>query len=104
LQLSFKSKKIRDVCEDDALARKLFAPSVVEGLQKRLADLQSGANIYELPLETIKIKDNIRGIEIAKNTNLIFLANHNSNPKLEDGRINWKQISRIQIIKIETNE
>ena len=107
MEFSFNSRKIRKICEDDTEAENIYGRLVAFNLRKRLADLQSARSIYDGLLvgnPTVIDRGKKVSLNLTKKAKIIFTANHVDNPLLESGLIDWSQVRRIKILKIEVYE
>lgn len=104
MELAFATKKLREICESDILALHHFTVDIVSILKIRLADLRAISSIHELPTgdpaPIIYFEQNCMEIALISNENIIVKANHNSNPILDNGDLDWSRISRIKIMCI----
>ena len=106
MDISFHSKHLRNICEDQDLAVSKFGESISKSLIDRLADLHAAYNIYDLLVGNPTIRINTDGTEICElqlqGSSLIhFVPNHLIQPINADASQDWKKITRIRIIKIE---
>lgn len=105
MQLAFDSESLRSICENDADARRELGEAVAEVLQRRLADLCAANSIYELPVGQPQII-NVEGyqyvsIDLCEGYQVIFCSNHPRQPVTASGALDWTQVSRIRILRIE---
>jgi hypothetical protein len=101
LILSFKDKVIRECCENQKVAVETYGDIVSDSLIKRLSDLESAENIYDILLGNPTAVDDLcqsYQIEIENNFKIFFSQNHPDLPKNE--KVDWENIYRIIIIKI----
>ena len=105
LELAFESLKLRTICEGPTEAEAEFGPEVAESLRHRLADMRAATSIHDLlagqphALEPTELQQ--MAVALDHGYRLIFCANHVNNPKAESGRVDWKRVSRIKIMRIE---
>jgi len=107
LELSFHNKKIREICEDEDIAKAELGPVIAKELQSRLADLAAATSI--LDLATGK-PGQIPGtpwpdykLELINGHRLVFSANHPKIPLSKEGLLDWLKVNHIKILKIETH-
>lgn len=108
LVIAFAIKSHRQLCENEAIAERKFGLVIAKKLKQRLADLRAATNVKDIPVGRPRELDGIYqhqfAVDICEGYCLIFCANHNSNPVLESGEINWAQVTRIKILRIETHD
>ena len=106
MELSFNSRRIREICENTDLAQEFYGQQLADNLRKRLADIDAVLFISDLPVENLITahKNETVKISLTPNANLIFCANHVNNPRFKNGKIDWEKVSRIKILKIEIHE
>jgi plasmid maintenance system killer protein len=102
LILAFASKTLREICEDEKQAARHFNKHVTESLKHRLSDLEAASAITDLitgqpQLHNPTAKYSVR---LAEGVCLEFAANHVKNPVDKNGNVDWKKVSRIQIMRI----
>jgi proteic killer suppression protein len=108
LDLAFDSKLLRTICENEEEAFHELGRSVGEVLKHRLADLRAAISVNDLLVGRPRILDgdthNLHMvIDLCDGYQVIFRANHPNNPVGENGKIDWQKVSRIKILRIESN-
>ncbi|KAA3609685.1 MAG: hypothetical protein D8M58_21580 [Calditrichaeota bacterium] len=107
MEIAFKSKKLRDICQNELTAKKELGYKVSTKLKHRLADIRAAGTIFEIvvgnPRELLESKSNYI-MDIGENYIIRFSANHVNNPRTSDQKIDWKKVTRIKILSIEENE
>jgi len=102
LILSFASKSLREICEDEEPATRQLAKSVIKRLRHRLADLEAAGSVQDLiagyPRKR-KSSDNYQ-VTLADSFCLEFAANHVNNPVDKNEEVDWNRVNRIQIVRI----
>ena len=106
MELAFDSQGLRTICENEARANDELGLAAAGALKNRLADLRAATTIYDLVagrprfLET----DNQRLIvDLSNGRRIVLEANHTVNPTTESGRLDWARISRIKLLRIESD-
>jgi hypothetical protein len=104
LDLAFATKGLRQICEQDARARRDLGVSAAGSLRKRLLDIEAmDALVPELPwLPTMVRSDKIAAVEFHPGFHLVVTPNHGELPLDGDGRVDWTRVERIKLIGIET--
>ena len=104
MELSFESKGLRRICENQDVAKLKLGEAVSEALRRRLADLRAAKSIYDIVVGRCRFEDakdeQIVIIDLLEDNRLVFVANHPRNPALTDGSLDWSAITRIKIIQI----
>jgi hypothetical protein len=101
LDLAFATEALRDICESEAIAKKRLGARVAEGLKRRLSDFQSIDNLDELPLSRPKKSGNNLTFDLPDRWQLVVTSGHSENSMLTSRKIDWSQVSRLKILKIE---
>lgn len=106
LEISFETKELRALCEDEALAAESFGSAVAEALKSRLADISAVDAIYDLPVGqpqsgSYKNVDCIH-IQLADSHRLTVVANHRP-PRTDPlGATTWDHVRRVRVVALET--
>ena len=104
MELAFADRSLRQICEDSAKADRHFGVKVAEKLRRRLTDIRAVACVKDLiagrPRE---LKDGRFAVEVFGGVRIVFCANHNSNPQLKSGAMDWCKVGRVKILTIESN-
>jgi len=107
LEIAFAEKSLRLICENMAIAERKLGEKVAEKLKRRLADLRAASYVKEIVAGKPRVLDGKHpeqiAVELCDEYLLIFCANHNTNPKLDSGEIDWSQVNRIKILLIESH-
>jgi len=105
VNLAFATLKIRSLCECQATAEKEYGFAVAKQLRARLADLRAVDTVLELPVgrprERPAKPHNVYVVDVAKSYRLVLRANHNKIPVTKTGKVDWSEVSRVMIIRIE---
>jgi hypothetical protein len=105
VNLAFATLRIRSLCECQAEAEEAYGFAVAKQLRARLADLREVDTVLELPVgrprEIPASPHNNYALNLAKGYRLVMRANHHKIPILESGRVDWSEVSRVMIIRIE---
>lgn len=104
LLLSFGTKSIRAVCENEDHARSELGPAVAETLKRRLADLEAATSIKDLLVGNPRILAGSSGkemtLDLRDGFQIVFSANHPKNPVTEENNLDWDKVIRIKILRI----
>ena len=105
VNLAFATLKVRSLCECQATAEKEYGCAVAKQLRARLADLREADTVLELPLgrrrEIPSEPHNLYAVDLAKGYRLVMQANHNRIPVRETGNVDWSEVTRVMIMRIE---
>lgn len=79
---------------------------MAEQLEGRLADLRAARYVKDLvagrPKEVQGVHNTEIAVDLGDGSRIVFCANHNAIPLLESGSVDWSRISRIKILRIES--
>lgn len=95
------TKQLRLLCESENRAKRQLGEKLAFRLQTRLADFISVKSIYSLAVSWKFVGESEVSIELGEGYNLIFSPNHNTPPLLENGELDWSQVTRIKLLRIE---
>jgi plasmid maintenance system killer protein len=100
--LAFASKTLREVCEDEEQAERRFGKKVAESLKHRLADLEAAPTATDLIAGRPQLQNPTGNysVRLVNGFCLEFAANHVKNPRDKNNGVDWKKVSRIQIMRI----
>lgn len=105
MEVAFRTKTLRDLCENEELMAKRFGPEITMALMRRLADLRASTSLSDLvlgdPRDVPGTNSRFKTIEIAFGHRLVIRANHAKNPTLSDGKTDWRRVSHVQVMSIE---
>jgi hypothetical protein len=101
LELAFETKPLREICESEHRAKQELGAKVAEQLKRRLADLRAALSIDELPVAKPRKASGTCIFDLPEGYQLIVAPNHPRNPILSSGAVNWAEVTRIRIIRIE---
>jgi plasmid maintenance system killer protein len=102
LILAFASKTLREICEDEEQAERRFGKKVAESLKHRLADLEAAPAPTDLIAGRLQLQNPTGNysVRLVDGFCLEFAANHVKNPLDKNKNVDWKKVSRIQIVRI----
>ena len=104
MDLSFKTKWLREICECEDTAIENLGVRNTRLLKNRLADIKAASSKYQISVGDPQIinVDNqaLFSITLEKDIKVLFIANHNTNPRKKDGELDWNKISRLKVISI----
>lgn len=101
MELQFKNKKIRQLCEQKAVADKKLGLDCACKLRTRLADIEAASRVTELVAGSPHpLKGNRSGqfaLDLAGGSRLVFVPDHDPCPTRTDGSIDWSQVTAVCI-------
>lgn len=105
IELSFQTRDVRTLCEDDMAANQRLGGAAAQALRHRIEDLRAASTVFdvlvgELRLDPASVDGSVRLIELTDDWVLRFRANHARLPRAKDGTIDWRRVSRIQVMDI----
>jgi toxin HigB-1 len=107
VEIAFAEKMLRELCESETKAARELGHRKAKKLMHRLGDLRAATSVAELvagdPRELDGPCPRPFVVDLCDGACIVFCANHNANPVLESGCINWSKVSRIKILRIENN-
>lgn len=102
MDIHFKDKKIRELCEKRAVAEKKLGAACAHKLRIRLDDLDAASKVTELVAgNPHPLKGDRKGqfaLDLTGGWRLVFSQDHDPCPRHDDHSIDW---SRVTIICIE---
>lgn len=102
MDIRFKNKKLRELCEQQRVAQRDLGADSARKLNTRLGELEAAANVAELVAGNPHPLDRDRkgqyAVNLAGGARLVFVPENDPCPTNDDQSINWSQVT---IIKIE---
>lgn len=101
MEVRYKDKKIRELCEKQAVAEKKLGAASARKLKVRLVALEAAARVTDLvagnphPLKGDRLGQ--YAIDLAGGWRLVFAPDHDPCPTRPDGSIEWSQVTIISI-------
>lgn len=101
MELGFASKKLRQVCEQQARARRLLGDEPAAALHRRLADLEAVDAITELPWLPITFgTDGEAAVEFHPGYSLTVVAIRGASAVSKNRVVDWTIVDRIKLMEI----
>lgn len=101
MEILFKDKKLRELCEKRAVAVKKLGPVCARKLQNRLDDLDAATKVTDLVAgNPHPLKGDLLGyfaVDLAGGWRLVFVPKNDPCPRREDQSIDWSQVTIISI-------
>lgn len=106
MEISFDTKALRDLCEDESLAAQALGLAASEALKSRLLDIRAADAIYEVlagrPQAGQYQNMDCYRFELADGLRLTVLPNHTPSRKNAVGTTDWKRVRRVRVISLES--
>ena len=102
--LAFETKPLRTLCEDPDVAVTTLGPELALQLRGRLADLRAATSIADLLVGNPRLEGSsadILRIDLQPERVMVWTPNHVTIKTLPDKRVDWQQVSRIRLLRIE---
>jgi len=99
LKTTFKDKKIRQLCEQQAVAVKKLGAPCARKLGARLGDLEAALTVKDLvagnphPLKGDRVGQ--YALDLAGGLRLVFKPDHDPCPRHADGSIDWAHVTIV---------
>ncbi|MBL1148453.1 MAG: killer suppression protein HigA [Pseudomonadota bacterium] len=107
MDVNFKSKKLKKVCESMKELQKNFGRQCARKIARRLEVLVSADNLEHVPHtpperchQLTQDKDELFAVDVEKQWRIIFIPDHNPIPRKKDGGIDKEKITSIVITDI----
>lgn len=98
------SENVRDICYNEDKAKAMLGEPVALALKRRLADMRAEEFVAGLmagaPREITHQGNPAYKLNLSTQELLIFCSGHTPSPILEDGRMDWHQVSRVKLMQI----
>lgn len=105
MELAFADKQLRQICESTIVAQRKLGVTKAASLRRRLADFRAVDCVGDImtgnPREVLGSDPPSYAVTICNGSIIVFCANHNTNPLLVSGSIDWSKVSRIKILEIQ---
>lgn len=101
MEIHFKDKKIRELCEKRTVAEKKLGAACARKLRTRLDDLDAASRVSELvagnphPLKGDRLGQ--FAVDLAGGWRLVFAPDHEPCPRKSDQSVDWSQVTIICI-------
>jgi len=104
LELAFHTKSIRSICESGDQAKRELGAEVSKALKHRLGDMRAATSPKDLVAGRPRIGADGQHmvIDLCDGHRIVFKANHPNYPKRDTDELDWARVSRIKIMRIES--
>src|SRR6185437_16214047 len=97
LEISFESKQLREICENEAEGNRQLGETVAKALRSRLADMEVALSPKELlagrPAERT---DGMMCVDLEEGSCMVFVPNHPVTPLTIAGNVDWSRVHSIR--------
>lgn len=101
MEIRYKDKKVRELCEKQVVAEKKLGAACSRKLRNRLSDLDSASRVSELVAgNPHPLKGDRAGqfaLDLTGGWRLVFAPAHDPCPTRPDGGIDWPQVTIVCI-------
>jgi proteic killer suppression protein len=104
MEIDFKNKKLRELCENRKKAEAELGSDGAKKLRTRLSDLEAATHVHELtagrphPLEPNSLRE--FSVDLSDGKRLVFEPNHRPIPLNEHENTDWAKVTAITIVFI----
>lgn len=101
MEIRFKDKKLRELCEKKAVAVKALGDAGARKLQSRLADMAAASRVTDLvagnphPLKGDRLGQ--FALDLAGGWRLVFAPANDPMPRRDDASIDWSAVTIVSI-------
>jgi proteic killer suppression protein len=102
IEISFANTKLRDLCEQEKVARRNLGDLSAKKLKTRLADLRAASHVGELvagrphPLKGDRLGQ--LALDLHGADRLVIKAENDPIPMLQGGAVDWAQVDKVQVV------
>ena len=104
MEIAFETRKLRSICESEAIALREMGPNISETLKHRLADIRAASSIADLVVGNARFWGDGEAqrcvIDLIDGCHITCKANHPDNPLTDSETLDWERISRLKIVEI----
>lgn len=104
LDLAFRTKALRALCEDASVAISELGKQAADKLTQRLAELDAAASVDDLivgsPRKLIHNGLEIVALKLTGTKQIRICANHVPPRVTEDGRVDWSRVRRVKVVAV----
>ncbi len=106
MDISFKTGKLRNLCNDDRKATRAHGRPCAKKLRSRLDDLADCGNLEEmrfLPGRCHELEGDLVGhfaLDLHGGMRLVFVPAEEPPPQKADGGVDWRKVTAIHIVGV----
>lgn len=104
MELSFRTRELRSICEDKEAAARLYDAAMVRALHARLADLRAADSLKDLVAGHPRLTSDppTLSMDVTPGCYLVCRANHPRARETADDDFDWDLVRRLQVIEIKS--
>ena len=103
MTISFASLEIREICENEFIAKTNLGENAAEMLFAILSDITSANSIFEIPGRNPEIHGKLGEfykLHLGDKSLIILTSGHSKPIYLDNGKYDWNSVTRIKITEI----
>ena len=101
VELAFSERSLRQLCERKAVADRKLGAKLGERIRRRVAELHAAAFVTDLVTGQPHLSESDHyTVRVVDNWVISYSSNHRIVPRLASGKVDWRKVSRIKILKI----
>ena len=107
MEISFAASKFQKLCNNESKLRGQYGPECAEKLQRRLASFAAAECLEDLrhlpQMRCHELTGDRKGqlaVDLEHPKRLIFVPDHEPLPKLPSGALDWRLVTKIQVVEI----
>jgi len=104
VEINFKDKSLRDLCNHESLAQRNLGTNMARKLKLRLTQLSAALSMSELsvgrPHPLTGKRAGQFALDLVHPMRLVFKPDHDPIPQTEDGGTDLSQVTRVIIVEI----
>ena len=107
MEISFRTKRLRDDCNDNRRLEARYGRDMAKVIARRLDDLRAARTLEDLrnlPGRLHELRGDRAGqlsLDLRGPKRLLFVPDHHPPPLMPDGGLDWTQVTAVQIIGVE---
>jgi toxin HigB-1 len=103
MELAFRTRKLRTLCQDHDEAISLMGESAADALRTRIADLRAVTYLDELPVGAPNVIDGEPPqltVDLRDRWRLLMTVGHDTVPRTEEGAFDAARVRRVVIEEV----
>lgn len=102
MEIAFRTRPLRSICEDPSEALQKYRPEVVEALIRRLGDLRAASSPLEIFTGNPRFdaRHDQMTLQLSHDFELILRPNHANPRRDENDNLDWGRVRRVQVVSI----
>jgi len=107
MEIAFANARLQKLCNSDKKLRGKYGPRMADVIQQRLMELRDSENLAILATlpgpRCHELKGNLAGhlaVDLVHPDRMVFKPDHDPLPAKDDGGLDWRQVTRIEVVGI----